>query len=136
MKTVHDVFLQDYEKKLTAKTMCANFRDLPQKQKETVRDYWAKVSSIFCKMCEAAPAIMGDITTHMPQATMDALSDAEEARVKDPLKFGLNTSKMFILTQMFIARLREKLWHRVKESGKSDPLEVFRFPVHAERVRY
>ena len=44
------------------------------------------------------------------------------------------TSKMFIQTQMFIAGLREKLQHRVMESGKTDPLEIFRCAQEMEQI--
>ena len=86
-------------------------------------------------MYNAAPKKMGDITAHMPQATIDGLSNAEETRVKDAIKFGLDTSKMFIQTQMFIAGLCEELRHRVMESGKSDPLEVFQFAQEMEQMK-
>ena len=102
---IKNTFLRDYEMKFTAKTICANFRDLHQKPQETVRDYWAKVSGIYCKMYEAAPDKMGDISAHLDEATIAGLSNTEETRVKDAIAFGLTTSMMFIQTQMFIARL-------------------------------
>ena len=137
LKKFNDIkvaFIRDYETKFTAKTICANFRDLHQKPQETVRDYWAKVSGIFRKMYEAAPDKMGDLSTHLDDATIAGLTNAEEERVSTAIKFGMNTSKMFIQTQMFIAGLREELRHRVMESGKTDPLEIFRFAQEMEQI--
>ena len=131
---IKTAFLRDYETKFMAKTICANFRDLHQKPQETVRDYWAKVSSIYCKMYKAAPEKMGDISTHLDAATINGLSNAEETRVKEAISFGMATSKMFIQTQMFIAGLREEVRHRVMESGKTDPLEIFRFAQEMEQI--
>ena len=127
-------FIRDYKTKFTAKTICANFRDRHQKPQETVRDYWAKVSGIFRKMYEAAPEKMGDISTHLDDATVAPLSNAEEARIKDAISFGMTTSKMFIQTQMFIVGLREELRHPFLESGKTDPLEIFRFAQEMEQI--
>ena len=56
-------------------------------------------------MYEAAPDKMGNITAHWPQATSDSLWDAEKLCDKEAITFGMATSKMFIQTQMFIARL-------------------------------
>ena len=86
-------------------------------------------------MYEAASEKMGDISTHMDVATVAGLSNAEENRVKDAIKFGMATSKMFIQTQMFIAGLREELRHRVMESGKTDPLEIFRFAQEMKQIK-
>ena len=115
-----------------AKTICANIRDLHQKQQETVRDYWAKVSSIYPKRYEAAPDKMGDISPHLDDPTIAGLSNAEETCVKDAIAFRMATSKMFIQTQMFIIGLREELRHRVMESGKTDRLKIFRFAQEIE----
>ena len=52
---------------------------------------------------------MGDIASRLDAAVINALSNAQEARVKNALKFGMDTSKMFIQTQMFIPGLREEL---------------------------
>ena len=67
--TIKSVFLKDYKKKFTAKTICANFRNLQQKPQETVHDYWAKV--IFCKMYQAAADKMGNITMQMTREWQD-----------------------------------------------------------------
>ena len=124
---IKTALLRDYETKFTAKTICANFRELHQKPQETLRDYWAKVFGIYRKMYEAAPEQMGDIATHLDAATVAGLAKAEKDRVKEAIKFGMATSKMFIQTQMFIAGLREELRHRVMDSCKSDPMEIFQF---------
>ena len=78
---------------------------------------------------------MGDIATRLDAAVINALSNGEEARVKDALKFGMDTSKMFVQTQMFTAGLREELRRRVMESGKTDPLEVFRLAQEMEQIK-
>ena len=77
---------------------------------------------------------MVDISTHLDAATINDLSNTEEARIKEAITFGMATSKMIIQTQMFIARLREELRHQVMESGKTDPLEIFRFAQEMEQI--
>ena len=57
-------------------------------------------------MYEAAPDKMGDISDHLDAATVNGFSNAEENRIKEAIKFGMATSKMFIQTQMFNAGLR------------------------------
>ena len=54
---------------------------------------------------------MGDISTHLDAPTIDNLTNAEEARVKSAIQFGLLASKMFIQTQLFISGIREVLHH-------------------------
>ena len=78
---------------------------------------------------------LGDIASRLDAAVINALSNAQEARVKNALKFGMDTSKMFIQTQMFIPGLREELRRRVMESEKTDPLEVFRLAQEMEQIK-
>ena len=76
-----------------------------------------------------------DIASRLDAAVINALSNAQEARVKNALKFGMDTYEMFIQTQMFIPGLREELRRRVMESGKTDPLEVFRLAKEMEQIK-
>ena len=89
--------MKDYKKKFTAKTICASFKELQQNLLETIRDYSAKVSSMLPQ------------SLHLTKEAHEDLTQAEMTRVKQGIKFGMNTSKMFIQTQMFIPDHLEKL---------------------------
>ena len=46
---------------------------------------------------------------HLTKEAHEDLTQAEKTRVKQGIKFGMNTSKMFIQTQMFIPDHLENL---------------------------
>ena len=133
-EVIQKEFLKDFERKYTAKTICANFKDMQQKPTENVRDYWAKISGTFRKLFEAAPEKMGDLAGHLANDEIENLTQAEKTAAIGMVKYGMTTSKMFIQTQMFIAGLREDLRHRVMEGGKTDPMDVFRYAQEMEQI--
>jgi hypothetical protein len=129
--TVKAQFLRDYEKKYSAKTLCANFKEVHQRPHETVRDFWARVSALFRKMYEMAPEDVASIDDHVDTA---AMTNAEITATKAAIKYGLECSKKFVQTQMFVAGLREELRHRVMEGGKTKTLDIVRYAQEMEQI--
>ena len=52
---IKDEFLAAYDQKGTAKAICSNFKDLYQKPKESVQEFYSRVSAIFKKLKEVRP---------------------------------------------------------------------------------
>ena len=126
---VKEEFLSAYDKKGTAKNICSNFKDLYQKPKETVRDFYSRVAAIFTKMKEVRPAEMAD-----PRCEEDEDDAAQARRYRTCKVEGLDDMTKYIQTQMFLAGLHEKIRSKVLESGKTTPYDIYKKAVEIETI--
>ena len=126
---VKEEFLSAYDKKGTAKNICSNFKDLYQKPKETVRDFYSRVAAIFTKMKEVRPV---DMAT--PRVEDDEDDAALVRRFIACKVEGLDDMIKYVQTQMFLAGLHEKIRSKVLESGKTAPYDIYRKAVEIETI--
>ena len=126
---IKEEFLATYDKKGTAKTICSNFKDLYQKPKESVRDFYSRVSAIFKKLKEVWP---GDMTN--PRCEEEEDDAACHRRNIACKKEGVDDMTKYIQTQMFLAGLHEKIRSKVLESGKTTPYGVYKKAVEIETI--
>ena len=127
---VKEEFLSAYDKKGTAKNICSNFKDLYQKPKETVRDFYGRVSAIFKKLKEVRP---GEMTNpHCEEEEDEAARHRRNVACK---KEGMDDMTKYIQTQMFLAGLHVKIRSKVLESGKTAPYEIYKKAVEIETIK-
>ena len=101
---IKEEFLAAYDKKGTAKNICSNFKDLYQKPKESVQDFYSRVSAIFKKLREVRPSEMSN--PRCEEEEDDAAGARSNVACK---KEGLDDMTKYIQTQMFLAGLHEKI---------------------------
>jgi hypothetical protein len=99
-------FLNAYEQKYSACTICANFADLVQKNIETNNHYHICIQHAYTRLYDSRPEAM---------ATVRAAGSAPIADVK---KEGINDMAKFFKHQLFLAGIHNHLWDKVLEVKK------------------
>jgi len=126
--TVKQNFLKVYEPKYTARTACANFSELAQRQGEGTYDYYLRVTETADKIQEHKPAALANVRAPVPAAGPDA---AYYAVVKNE---GLADMEKYYRHQFFIAGLKEPFRSKVMEAGKDNLTESVDVAVELETI--
>ena len=63
------------------------------------------------------------------------MDNPEVNQLNAGIKYGMDTSNMFIQTQMFSAGLCEELQHRAMESGMTEPLDIYKYAQWMEQIK-
>jgi hypothetical protein len=108
-KDIKERFLLHYATKATAKTFCTNFKDLVQKPREKVYDFFARISAVFIKMKTLTPDSFNTV-----REEVDDDFAAAALRCK---KEGLADANNFFMEQLLLAGLHERLRIRIQEIG-------------------
>ena len=116
--TIRKRFLENYDMKSTAKTVCYNFQNLIQRPRERVTEFYTRVSEVFSKLKDLYPE---RFQTHRVENCDDAWTE----KVLDGKKEGLSDMSEFFLTQLFLAGMHEKLRTKIQESGLVGLLEIY-----------
>jgi hypothetical protein len=107
--TIKERFLLHYATKATAKSFCTNFKDLTQKPREKVYDFFARISAVFIKMKTLVPESFSTVRHGVDaEFAEDALACKKE---------GLADANNFFMEQLLLAGLHEKLRIRIQEIG-------------------
>ena len=115
--TIRNRFLENYDQKNTAKTICYNFQNLIQKPRERVTDFYTRVSEVFTKLEPLYPESFD--TVKLEEAEEETMELAKLAK-----KEGLKDMSEFFLTQLFLAGMHEKLRTKIQESGLTGLLAI------------
>jgi len=100
-------FLETYEPKYSAKTICANFADLKQMPNESMNDFGCRVQVAYDRLVDNKPATMATV-----RGTIAA--GATEAQVKAE---GIKDMALFFKHQLFLAGLKDSVRDKVVEAG-------------------
>jgi hypothetical protein len=99
-------FLDTFEPKYSAKTVCANFADLKQHPEESMNDYRCRVQVAYDRLIDNKPATMAAI--RLASATVD------QAKAQ-----GINDMALFFKHQLFLAGIKDPIRDKVLEAGKA-----------------
>jgi len=119
-------FLASYEPKGTARTTCANFADLVQRQGETVMDYYLRVHESYQKLIDTKPAAIANV-----RDAAAAAGAHDAAAVK---KEGVRDMEKFFKHQLFLAGLKDDMRAKVMEAGKDTLHESMRYATEIEVI--
>jgi hypothetical protein len=97
-------FLKAYEPKFTPKNTCTNFIDLKQQAQERVQDYFHRVSVVFRRLTDSAPANLTDELLATPDNTGTPTQVALTGK-----REGLAAMADFIMIQLFIAGMKDDI---------------------------
>jgi hypothetical protein len=111
-------FLETYEPKFTAKTTCANFSDLAQKQGETVNDFYNRVHAVVKKLGQMRPAALDAVRLAHPGA-----ADALVLNIK---KEGTTDERKYWQQLLFTAGLRDDIRMKVMDENRQTLAECFK----------
>jgi len=125
-EVVKERFLLNYDKKGTAKTICTNFKDLHQKPRECVNDFFARLASVFEKMREIFPDVY--------KTVREPAGDNETAYGRACKDEGRADTMKFFMEQLLLAGMHEKLRVKVQESGVTGLLLVLDKAAELERL--
>ena len=101
-------FLETYEPKYSAKTICANFADLKQMPNESMNDFGCRVQVAYDRLVDNKPATMATV-----RGTIAA--GATEAQVKAE---GIKDMALFFKHQLFLAGLKDSVRDKVVDARK------------------
>jgi hypothetical protein len=102
-------FLETYEPKYLAKTICANFAHLKQMPNESMNNFGCRVQVAYDRLVDNKPAAMATV-----RGTIAA--GATEAQVKAE---GIRDMALFFKHQLFLAGLKDLVCDKVVEAGKA-----------------
>jgi hypothetical protein len=117
-------FLETYEPKYSAKTICANFADLKQMPNESMNDFGCRVQVAYDRLVDNKPAAMASV-----RGTIAA--GATEAQVKAE---GIKDMALFFKHQLFLARLKDSVRDKVVEAGKASFQESMKLARELEAI--
>jgi hypothetical protein len=106
--TIKNRFLLHYATKATSKSFCTNFKDLVQKPRERVYDFYARLAAVF------------KMKTHVPDSfnTVKMAHEADDAAtVLAAKKEGLADAINFFMEQLLLAGIHERFRTRIQELG-------------------
>ncbi len=98
-------FLETYEPKYSAKTICANFPDLKQMPNESMNDFGCRVQVAYDRLVDNKPATM--TVVRLAGATVDQ-ANAE----------GIKDMALLSKHQLFLAGIKDSVRDKVVEAGK------------------
>ena len=125
---VKERFLKQYDTKGTAKTICHNFKDLQQRPRENVKDFYVRVAEVFKKIGAIFPDRFKTVRVAHDEDMNDVVLEVKNEGVMDMIQF--------IMEQMFLAGMHEKLRIKLQESGASGLLEVLDKADELERFEH
>jgi hypothetical protein len=99
-------FLDTFEPKYSAKTVCANFADLKQHPEESMNDYRCRVQVAYDCLIDIKPATMAAV--RLASATVN------QAKAE-----GINDMALFFNHQLFLAGIKDPIRDKVLEAGKA-----------------
>jgi hypothetical protein len=117
-------FLETYEPKYSAKTICANFADLKQMPNKSMNDLGCRVQVAYDCLVDNKPATMTTI-----RGTIAA--GATEAQVKAE---GIKDMALFFKHQLFLAGLKDSVRDKVVEAGKDTFQESMKLAHELEAI--
>jgi len=117
-------FLQTYEPKYSAKTICGNFSDLKQMPNESMNDFACRVQVAYDRLVDNKPATMTTV-----RGTIAA--GATEAQVKAE---GIKDMALFFKHQLFLAGIKDSLRDKVVEAGKASFQESMKYARELEAI--
>jgi Retrotransposon gag protein len=117
-------FLETYEPKYSAKTICANFADLKQMPNESMNDFGCRVQVAYDCLVDNKPATMATV-----RGTISA--GATEAQVKAE---GIKDMALFFKHQLFLAGLKDLVRDKVVEAGKASFQESMKLARELEAI--
>ncbi len=117
-------FLQTYEPKYSAKTICSNFSDLKQMPNESMNDFACQVQVAYDRLVDNKPATMATV-----RGTIAA--GATEAQVKAE---GIKDMALFFKHQLFLAGIKDSLRDKVVEAGKASFQESMKYARELEAI--
>jgi len=117
-------FLETYEPKYSAKTICANFADLKQMPNESMNDFGCRVQVAYDRLVDNKPATMATV-----RGTIAA--GATEAQVKAE---GIKDMALFFKHQLFLAGLKDSVRDKVVEAGKDTFQESMKLARELEAI--
>jgi len=117
-------FLQTYEPKYSAKTICGNFSDLKQMPNESMNDFACRVQVAYDRLVDNKPDTMATV-----RGTMAA--GATEAQVKAE---GIKDMALFFKHQLFLAGIKDSLRDKVVEAGKASFQESMKYARELEAI--
>ena len=126
-------FLRTYEPKYTAKTTCANFSDLTQRQGEGVHDYYLRVCESMSRIVEAKPdALTAVRAAVLPVgAAVAAVAQADREAIKAE---GILDAEKFFRHQIFLAGISPHLRSKVMEANKDTLRESVTLALELETI--
>jgi Retrotransposon gag protein len=107
-------FLDTFEPKYSAKTICTNFADLKQHPDESMNDYRCRVQVAYNRLINNKPTTMA--TVRLAGATV------AQAKAK-----GINDIALFFKHQLFLAGIKDPICDKVLEAGKATFQESMKF---------
>jgi len=102
-------FLDTFEPKYSAKTVCTNFADLKQHPEESMNDYRCRVQVAYDHLIDNKPATMAAVRRTIAAGATEAQIKAE----------GINDMALFFKHQLFLARIKDPIRDKVLEAGKA-----------------
>lgn len=127
-------FLRTYEPRYTAKTTCANFAELTQRQGEGVNHYYLRVCEAMTRICEAKPEAMNDVrSAELPANAIPAaaVTDAQRRALKNE---GIVDAEKFFRHQLFLAGITPSLRTKVMEANKATLRESVAYALELETI--
>ncbi len=115
-------FLDTFEPKYSAKTVCANFADLRQHPEESMNNYRCRVQVAYDRLIDNKPATMAAV--RLAGATVD------QAKAE-----GINDLALFFKHQLFLARIKDPIRDKVLEAGKATFQESMKLAREIEAIQ-
>jgi hypothetical protein len=114
-------FLDTFEPKYSAKTICTNFADLKQHPDESMNNYRCRVQVAYDRLIDNKPATM--VTVRLAGTTVT------QAKAE-----GINDMSLFFKHQLFLAGIKDPIRDKVLEAGKATFMESMKFSREIEAI--
>jgi hypothetical protein len=114
-------FLDTFEPKYSAKTVCANFADLKQHLDKSKNDCRCRVQIAYNCLIDNKPATLAAV--RLAGTTVD------QAKAE-----GINDMALFFKHQLFLAGIKDPIWDKVLEAGKATFQESMKFSREIEAI--
>jgi hypothetical protein len=115
-------FLDTFEPKYSAKTVCANFADLKQHPEESMNDYRCRVQVAYDRLINNKPATITAV--RLAGATID------QAKAE-----GINDMAVFFKHQLFLAGIKDPIRDKVLEAGQATFMESMKLSREIEAIQ-
>jgi hypothetical protein len=114
-------FLETFEPKYSAKTICANFADLKQLQDKSMNDYGCRVQVAYDRLVDNKPATMAAV--RLAGATVD------QAKAE-----GIKDMALFFKHQLFLAGIKDSIRDKVLEASEDSFQESMKLARELEAI--
>lgn len=112
-----EAFLRSYEPRFTAKSTCANFAELVQKQNETVNDFYNRVHAVVKRLGAMRPVALNAVRAAHVGIADDIINPIKTEGSMDERKYWQQI--------LFTAGLRDDLRLKVMDENKDTLAECF-----------